>query len=191
MKGVQGEMKGLSLRNYPVVLAELRGPEVAERMRSLLPGELQQLMASGGIVASGWYPVAWKCALHEAGRRATGEARLAWTMGAEMTRRDLQGIYRRFVRIVSPRYVLSLAAQLFSTYLRPGRMRVLEAHRGFVRVWFEDCIGFSRDMWQDVLGGCEAALEIAGARAVRIRIESGARDGDETAQGVAWWGDAG
>jgi hypothetical protein len=184
---VVGEMKGLSLRNYPRVLADLRGQRTVNDMLALLPSDLRGALTGGVIMASGWYPVAWKCALHEAGKRATGEANLAWMMGHEMTVRDLRGVYRAFVRVVSPRFVLSLGAQLFSSYLRPGNMRVLESRKGFVRVAFDGCQGFSRDLWQDVLGGCEGALSVAGARLIRLHVEAGARDGDTTARAVAWW----
>lgn len=180
-------MKGLSLRNYPRVLEELRGRRAVDDMVRALPSELRTALANGAIVAGGWYPVAWKCALHDAGKRVTGDANLAWVMGREMTLRDLQGVYRAFVRVVSPRFVLSFGAQLFSSYLRPGAMRVLENRKGFVRVAFAGCEGFSRDLWQDVLGGCEGALSAAGARLIRLRVEEGGREGDGHATVVAWW----
>ena len=114
-RGVPGEMKGMSLRNYPRVLAELRGPDACARMLEGLPEELAVSLRTGAILSNAWYPAAWKCAMHAAGRRATGEIGLARLMGAEMTRRDLQGVYRVFVRIVSPRYVMSVGARMFST----------------------------------------------------------------------------
>jgi hypothetical protein len=186
-RGVGGEMKGMSLRNYPHVLEELRGVGARSRMMEFLPEELAESVRSATILSNAWYPVTWKCALHEAGRRATGEAGLARMMGAEMTRRDLQGVYRVFVRIVSPRYVMSVGARLFSSYLRPGTMRVDEVRKGFTRVSFAGCKDFSYDLWQDVAGGCEASLQVAGAANLRLRIVSGCRDGDENGVMQAWW----
>lgn len=185
--GVPGEMKGMSLRNYPLVLRELRGPDAERRMLQLLPIGLRDALATGKIVASSWYPVDWKCAMHDAGRRATGEAALARVMGHEMTRRDLQGVYRVFMRIVSPRYVLSVGARLFSSYLRPGTMSVKEVRSGYAQVEFAGCKGFSHDLWLDVAGGCEASLQAAGAANVRLRIVEGGRDGDESGTVRAWW----
>src|SRR5438067_1415160 len=134
-------MKGLSLRNYPKTLASIRGEAVAAKVVASLPPELRAALEAGKILPSAWYPVAWKRELHAAGRDVTGEPRLAWTMGAEMTKRDLTGIYRAFLRIVSPRFVLSAGSRIFSTYFRPGSMRVLETRSGFVRVVFMDCGG--------------------------------------------------
>jgi hypothetical protein len=180
-------MKGVSLRNYPSVLTSLRGSHVTERMMSLVPEELREGLRSGGITATAWYPVSWKRELHRAGALATGEAHLARTMGREMTLRDLNGIYRAFMRLVSPPTVLQAGARIFSTYLRPGKYQVAEVREGFVRVEFTQCYGFDPNMWLDVLGGCEAVLEAAGAQSVRLRIESGGREGDSSCSAIAWW----
>jgi hypothetical protein len=108
-------------------------------------------------------------------------------MGYEMTLRDLNGIYRAFMRLASPAHVLQAGARIFSTYLRPGKYRVVEMREGFVRVEFSECYGFDPNMWLDVIGGCEAVLEAAGARSVRLHIETGGREGSSTCSAVAWW----
>jgi len=46
-------MKGLSLRNYPLVLAAMRGPEMAAKMMAELPEQLRFDLDTGVIVASG------------------------------------------------------------------------------------------------------------------------------------------
>jgi hypothetical protein len=171
-------MKGLSLRNYPVVLAELRGAEAAANMAALLPNELRHALQNGLIVPSSWYPVAWKRELHQAGRKVTGEPRLARLMGNEMTKRDLTGIYRAVIRIASPAMVLAASARIFSRYLRPGKMSIIDQGEGFARVLFEDCHDFDENMWNDVFGGCEAALELTRSKVVRLRVEEGGHDGD-------------
>jgi hypothetical protein len=184
----ESEMKGISLRNYPVVLASMRGDPVVARMMSLLNPALRNGLESGVITATQWCPVSWKRELHRAGSRATGEPFLARAMGYEMTRRDLNGIYRAFMRLASPHHVLQAGARIFGTYLRPGKYRVIEIREGFVRVEFTDCYGFDQNMWLDVCGGCEAVLEAAGARSVRLHIESGAGD-ESTCSAIAWWTD--
>lgn len=186
---MESEIKGLSLRNFPITLADIRGEEVAARMLDSLPDELSRGLKEGTIVRGGWYPVAWKRELHRAACRVTGEPGLARTMGHEMTERDLKGIYRAFVRVVSPRFVLSLGAKIFGTYFRPGSFEVVERRRGFTRVEFRKCYGFDENIWRDVAGGCEATLEIAGAKSVRFHVEAGGLDGDHAMTAVAWWAD--
>ncbi|HMI82976.1 MAG TPA: hypothetical protein VK550_02725, partial [Polyangiaceae bacterium] len=169
------------------VLAAVRGPDVVAKMMALLPEQLRHDLEGGKIVPSGWYPVAWKRELHQAGRRVTGEPRLARFMGNEMTKRDLNGVYRAFIRIASPAIVLEASARIFSRYLRPGTMTILEQGKGFARVFFENCHDFDENMWNDVLGGCEAALELTGSKVVRIQIEEGGGDGDSRTTATGSW----
>jgi hypothetical protein len=184
---MESEIKGLSLRNFPITLADIRGEEVAGRVLDALPDELSRGLREGTIVRGGWYPVGWKRELHHAACRVTGEPGLARTMGHEMTKRDLRGIYRAFVRVVSPRFVLSLGAKIFGKYFRPGSFEVIESRNGFTRVQFSKCYGFDENVWRDVAGGCEATLEVAGARSVRFHVEAGGLDDDDAMTAVAWW----
>src|SRR5258708_1622150 len=91
---MESEIKGLSLRNYPIALRAIRGDDVADRTIASLSHELREGLLRGTILASGWYPVAYKRELHQAGAKVTGEPGLARVMGYEMTKRDLSGIYR-------------------------------------------------------------------------------------------------
>jgi hypothetical protein len=182
-------MKGLSLRNYPLVLAEMRGPEVAAKMIASLPEQLRHDLETGVIVPSGWYPVAWKRELHRAGRLVTGEPRLARLMGNEMTKRDLTGIYRAVLRIASPAMVVAASARIFSRYLRPGKMTIIDEGAGFARVLFENCYDFDENMWNDVFGGCEGALELTRSKVVRVRVEEGGQDGDTRTVITGAWTD--
>lgn len=187
MREVTSEIKGLSLRNYPLVLAELRGAEVVAQMLALLPEQLRHDLETDVIVPNGWYPVALKRELHQAGRRVTGEPRLSRAMGNEMTKRDLTGIYRAVIRVASPAIVVAASARIFSRYLRPGRMRVIEEGDGFARVLFENCYDFDENMWNDVFGGCEGALELTRSKVVRVRVEEGGQDGDTTTIATGSW----
>ncbi len=70
---MESEIKGQSLRNYPITLRAIRGDDVADRMLELLSPELRSGLEMGTILAGGWYPVAFKRELHQAGAKVTGE----------------------------------------------------------------------------------------------------------------------
>ena len=184
-----GEVKGIVLRNFAPVLVGLRGEGAWVKTRDALSVELREALERGSIVAGGWYPLAWYRDLHASARRATGsgDARLAWLIGRESTKRDLNSVYRGFLRVLSPRVVLSASTRFFGTYYRPGLMKLVESRDGFGRVTFTDCHGFDRDVWSDVFGGCEVTMELAGARSLRMRVELGGRDGDSNTTLIAWW----
>jgi hypothetical protein len=169
------------------VLVALRGEATWAKTLEGVPSDVREAFERGKIVASSWYPLSWYRDLHRAARRAANETGLAWQIGRESTKRDLSGVYRVFLRVLSPRFVLSTSTRLFGTYYRPGTMHLVEDRAGFGRVTFAKCYGFDGDIWQDVFGGCEVTMELAGARSLRIRSEAGGRDGDTDATLIAWW----
>jgi hypothetical protein len=186
--GRAGEVKGVALRNFPEVLSKLRGADAWKRALDNLPTDLRHAFEGGGIIAGGWYPLSWYRDLHAAARRATGsEAGLAWQIGRESTRRDLAGVYKVFLRVLSPGFVLAGSSRFFGQYYRPGVMRLEESRPGFGRVTFTRCYGFNMDVWSDVFGGCEITMELAGAKGLRVRPEAGGRDGDTDSTLVAYW----
>jgi hypothetical protein len=181
-------MKGLSLLNYLRVFEAQFGPSCRDELLSRLPGSLRDMLSDGEVVANGWYPVSWKCALHQAALDLHGDMGLARHMGYEMTKRDLSGIYALLVRVaVSPEDVLPLSARILGRYLRPVKLAVEEIKPQSVRFAFTDGAGFTRELWEDLVGGCQASLEIAGARHVHVRIQAGGQTGDQHARCVARW----
>jgi hypothetical protein len=140
------------------------------------------------VFSGNWYPLAWYADLHRAAQKAAGAGpELARTIGLEATKDDLSGIYRIFLLVVSPEFVLSKAPLLFNTYYDTGTMAVSEAMRGRARAQFSGCTGFDRNLWLDLQGSCQAGLEAAGARDVVISLTAGGGDGDATMEIEARW----
>jgi hypothetical protein len=182
------EVKGVVLRNFPEVVGSLCGDDVRVRALAGFPEELRHALANHAIAASGWYPLGWYREMHKAARRAASNpAGLARAIGRESTRRDLEGIYRTFLRVLSPSFVLSICTRAFGTYYRPGTMKLVESRKGFGRVQLTRCYGFDEDVWNDVIGGCEVTMEMAGAGELRLHLEQGGRDGNTESTLVAWW----
>jgi len=180
--------KGVTYRTSINTLRQPRGDRVAEATLDLAPAEFTRSFRSGLVFSGNWYPLSWYTDLHRAAQKVTGEGPdLARTMGFEATRDDLSGIYRIFLLVVSPEFVISKAPLLFNTYYDTGTMEVTDATRGRARARWTDCVGFDHNLWLDVQGSCQAGLEAAGARDVVINPLSGAGDGDLRMELEARW----
>jgi hypothetical protein len=173
-------IKGIALRNFPGVIASLFDEATARRVLEALPDELARALRDHLIVSSRWYPIHWYRDLHAATRAVTrsGPA-LARRIGRESTVMDMNGVYRVFLRVLSPHTILSLAGRVFSTYYRYGKMSTTEMRDGFARVEIHGAIDFDEAIWLDVLGGSEGTLELCGAKNLRVHILEGGRDGDD------------
>lgn len=180
--------KGVMLRSTVNVLASLRGQEAADRALALLSPEMSQAMRSGGVVASGWYPVAWLRELHSAAQRACDAGpQLARAIGYEAAGADLRGVYRFLASLLSPETLLSMTPRVWKTYWDGGQTKYLELRKGMARGYTFGCKGFDRSIWESIIGGSIAILEIGGAKNVRMRVVAGGGDGDDAMDCEARW----
>ena len=138
------------------------------------------------FLANAWYPASVYRELHAALQRASGRGpELARELSYRATREDLKGPYRFLLSLLSLDRLVPLTARIQSLYVRGGRMRVVEARRGYGRL--EAHIpGSNRSLWSDVLGGSEAVLGLARAENLRLRYLDGGGDEDHAVLGV-WW----
>lgn len=172
--------KGIVFHTFVDVLGKEHGQEAVAETLTSLSDELREMFTFGAIVKGGWYSLDHYCELHRSAQRVTsvGES-LAHTVGRISTHDDLRaGIYKIFTRVLAPAFVISKAPLIFNRYYEQGRMIVDETRDGMASARWEGCVGFERNIWLDVFGGCEGALEACGARNVRRRVVAGGRNGD-------------
>jgi hypothetical protein len=182
------QAKGIGFRSFFFALERLRGDEMVTRTIERLPDDLQEAVVLGKIGANDWHPIAWYRELHRAARAVTGEGpELARLIGFESVRRDFEGPLRALTFVLAPQAVVRRGPRIFRTYYNPGQMYVLDAQPGRLRVHWNGCAGFDTNLWNDVIGGCEAVLRACGARSVDLRVISGAGEHDARAEIMAWW----
>ena len=58
---------------------------------------------------------------------------------------------------------------------------------GFGRAKFSEFAEFDRNLWEDMLGGIEAVLELAGAQDIQLTVTAGGGDGDAAMEAEARW----
>ncbi len=180
--------KGVNFRTFIKVLRKLRGDRVTEATLDLAPGELARNFRAGLVFSGNWYPLSWYADLHQAAQKAAGAStELARTIGLEAVKDDLSGIYRIFLLVVSPEFVISKAPLLFNTYYDTGTMAVTESSKGRAHAKWTGCTGFDHNVWADLQGSCQAGLECAGAHDVVIAVSAGGKDGDTTMEIEARW----
>ena len=151
-------------------------------------GELGKLLRYGGLVVSGWYPVGLYCELQALAQRVLQHgSELARRIGYLNLKRDLSGPYRVLVFFLTPEAIVSGTPRMMQHYWRGGKVRVTEARDGMAAAHFSGWHGFDRNVWLDVIGAAEAAVEAAGGENVRTRVVSGGRDGDHALELELRW----
>ncbi len=177
-----GEMqvKGLAFRTVLECLQDLRGSEAVERALEQLPSELRDALRYRAVVPGGWYSVAWYRALLAAIADSTGEGpALIREIGRTAPEKDLNGVYRTLLKLLSPATIFKLYAALFSKYYSAGELDVEHASERQLRVRVSQCRGFDSNMWVEIFGSARRLLELSGAKNVQMRIAAGGTDHDD------------
>ena len=176
---VQTRCKGTNFRSFVTAFKRLRGNDAFERALELLPPELGSGLRIGAIVSSAWYPLDWYDALHVAVQKTCGEGpELSREISRVGIQEDFRGVYRLVTVSLSPESIFKWAQRVVGLYYDSGRCIIEESVPGRVMGRFEGFNGFTRNLWEDMIGGSLGVMELAGAKKLTPRVLGGGGDGD-------------
>ncbi len=121
------KIKGTAVRVVPKYIKE-KYPELYDKWLESLPPESKEIFASK-IYPSHWFPVSSAAAAPIAtlaGLLKRNAEDLAFEIGRFSADDALKGVYRIFVTITSPKFLIKRASSIVSTYYDPADMQVLD-----------------------------------------------------------------
>lgn len=155
--------KGVNFRGVIDALTRRGGPELRDRVIARVPGEAGEALRTGAVVSGGWYPTEWYDALLTSVEAEYPTERFAIrTLTREAVTHDLRTIFKILSFAVSPEYALTNATKIMARYWDSGRVTVRDAREGRVHFVFENYEGFTPRIWEDILGGMEAVVDMMG-----------------------------
>jgi hypothetical protein len=162
--------KGSNFIGLLKAVEKLHGAEALPRVFALLPTELAASLSQGQVLVVGWYPVSWYAELHAAIDRVLGGGpAAARALGHEATVSDFSSMHRLIASMLSVETVFGQTHRLMSLYWKGGSVERKELKGGYARVLFSDWQGFSRLVWEDIMGSTEGILTFCGAKNIRCR----------------------
>ncbi|MCI0636274.1 MAG: hypothetical protein L0206_20525 [Actinobacteria bacterium] len=181
-------MRGIVLKTYREVLRERFGEGGLGDVAGALEPETRDLFGSM-IIATEWYPNRHIVNLYETIVRVHygGQPEGIRELGRISAKRDLRGVFKIFVVVVSPQYLVSKTASVWSRYFDHGRVQIMDQRRGFCRGKFFDVLSYSTAFWHEILGSCIGAIEAAGGKNVVVQIVSGGTAKDSTMESEIRW----
>ncbi len=182
------EVKGTAVRSTPLFVRKQFGRRFDEWIGSL-SGKSAEIMKSK-VETDLWYPL--QEAFVEPTRKICnlffkGDQRGAWELGRFSSDYALWGLYRLFVRIGSPGYMIKRASTIFSTYYRPSQMIAAETHPKSAVIHIT-LFPEPEELVELRIGGwMERALEISGCSGVQMKITRSLTRGDDLTEFVGEW----
>jgi hypothetical protein len=128
--------------------------------------------------------------LETAGRVAfAGDEKRVEEMGCQSVGGDMRTVYRVFIRLMSPQFVMQRAAKLWSTYTRNnGTMRAVAVDAHTADVYYEglNAQAVSPIYWAFQRGAVRAVGEATGIKNVRVETRAGGGRARDCTMRVTW-----
>jgi hypothetical protein len=182
------QIKGSAIKETIDQVKRRSGDAAFQKIIGLLDDETRKIF-EGEIFSSTWYPLDLFTRFLEIEIRvlADGNEEMV-TRGSEVViERQLRGIYKAFVKLGSPEFVIKRIAAVHATYFQgvpievqlEGNNRALVRYSGFEKQ--HRIMGFA------IVGFFKKALEISGAKDVVIRFSVPIEEGKEFSElSIAW-----
>lgn len=174
------EVKGTAVQSIKEYV-KTNHPDLFQLWLSKLPEESQHIFKN--LISVGdWFPArqALVVPTETAGRLLHGNdiKKGAWLLGRYSAETALTGIYKVFLLIASPTYIIGRASKVFATYYRPIEMEVVDKSDKKVVLHMLKCHGYDEVICWRIGGWMEKALEMCGCNNLQVKISTSI-DGNE------------
>lgn len=166
-----GRIKGAAIRARLEFLRTQHGESALTKVLETLD-PMDQVVLSGSILPSIWYPFHVLANLDEAIRRELGDGghELFERAGDHVAHQHAKSIYKVFFKETDPDRVLRLASSIFSNYYSGlGRLSIRSLPQGMSRVQVADVPMTSRSHCVATMAYFRRVLEECCARSVQAR----------------------
>lgn len=168
------EIKGSAVKATLDFVKEKFGSRYSEWVKSL--PEKSRIIIEQPIYATTWYsltdsvilPTQKVADLFYAGN----SAKAANEIGRYSAEVALKGIYKIFVRVSSPQFVLSRASSIFSTYYQPSDIKIIESADKKAVLQLSKFHPNDKLIMNRIAGWIEKTLEITLKSALKVDVEN-------------------
>ncbi len=183
------KVKGSAVLTIPLFISKQFGESEQKRWFDSLDEDSKEIFASP-ILVSSWYPL--KYALSEPTYKIcelfyNGDLKGAWENGRFSAEYGLKGVYKVFIKIASPQFLIKKASSILPAYYEPCTIEASEEgkNKALVRITRFPEID---EVIENRMGGwVEKALEICGCEEIQIsRTKSLLNDDACTEFQVSW-----
>jgi hypothetical protein len=183
------EIKGSAVKATPDFVRDKFGSRYSEWVMSL--PEKSKVIIEQPIYATSWYsltdsviiPTQKVADLFYGGN----SAKAASEIGRYSADIALKGIYKIFVRVSSPQFVLSRASSIFATYYQPSDIKVIEITEKKAVLQLSRFHPNERIIMNRIAGWIEKTLEITLKSPLKVDVENHIEGANLTTKITAIW----
>ncbi len=182
------EIKGTAVKTVPK-LVKSKFPDLYDKWFNLLPEKSKKIFQSP-IMSTSWYD------LYDSVIAPTNivgdhfydsRKKASWELGRFSSEDALTGVYKIFIRVSSPLFVLSRITNVFSTYYKPAKAMVLNKtkNKAVMQFIFYD-LKYELVAYR-IAGWIERTIEITKKKDIKVDIKIVSEKKEYSAIIVASW----
>jgi hypothetical protein len=99
----------------------------------------------------------------------------------------LKGVYKIFVKVASPNYIMQRAGRVFTSYYSPSEISVVDSHDKGLTLHITKFPDPEEVIEYRIAGWCERALEFTNCKEVRANVTKSLAKGDSLTEIVINW----
>ena len=183
------EVKGTAIATVPLFIKERFGEGGLNQWTDALTPEACKVYQASVLVSS-WYPL--KEVLIQPLRKMcdlfyAGDLKGARESGRFSADYSLKGIYKIFVKLGSPEFMVRRAGTILPMYYTPSEMKVVESRKGQGIMQITKFPDMDQVLEIRIAGWMERAIEISGGKQPNIKITRSLTAGDPLSEFLATW----
>ena len=181
------QIKGSVVKSRLAFVEEHSGKEGVEKVLAALPEPDRKALAS--VISVKWYPLELGTRLDDAIVRVLGggKAEFFERLGVASAEKNLTGVHKAFVTQGDPHAFLTRTPAIYSMYYEKGRREYQKTGDKSAVLTTHDAENFSAPDCLTIVGWHRRALEMCGARSVRvIETECRAKGGAVCRYSLSW-----
>lgn len=183
------KVKGTALKASLAFLEAKLGREKARSVVRKLPDLDRQILESA-ILQSNWYEFSLLTKLMDAAAPEMildTPRSLAWEMGRFSADQGLRGLYRIFLHVADPHFVIRKSSQLFATYYDSGEMTAERVENREAVLCLRKFNEPSKAFCDRLCGFMEKTMELSGCDNVSLTHPKCMARGDSHCEFLATW----
>ena len=181
------QIRGIAFRNLADAATTLFGEKTSAELLERARGTAFDALRTHTLDTLAFYPVEelshGESLLADLVGRDPGE--VAFAVGHHGLSDHLPRVFRLFLRVLHPGFVLDRSTAIVRRYFDRGHLAVTRRGDRFARLEAHDFPGFDRVLWSDFRGATTATLEVGGAHGTVIDIVEGG-DGAHAVLEARW-----
>lgn len=167
-------IRGIAFRNIADASTALYGERIAAQLLERARGTAFDELRAGTLDSFAFHPVS-ELAHAETllAELVGGGLEVAFAVGHHGLSDHLPRVFRLFLRVLHPGFVLDRSTAIVRRYFDRGHVSVTRRGDRFARLEAHDFPGFETVLWADFRGAITATLEVGGARSVEVDVVDG------------------